>query len=299
MIYFSIGLSSRYMYIDKIIQKSKLDNILYFNEDNFNDFFNECYNNSLFSIPSLLILKNSNKIKGIEKIILKLIDKEINDKTIIIEYESEKEPKDFMKSLSNKKNFEMYSCFDIKENRKLFLKYIEKRLNCNKIDAEKLLNITDTNYHFLKNEIDKIECFLDGNQFDFENNKELISKNTNFFIFNIIDEILSKKMIEFPIKDDMAVFSSLVKDLEILYKLKISNIRSSNYSSFKNILSETYLFNEYSPYYVFNKQKFLDNFSLDDINKLMTLAFKIEYDIKNGIIPLKEGVEIFIMQVIK
>lgn len=55
----------RNIYLDNLVSKNDKD-IFYFDETSVSDFLNEVNTESLFKIPSLLILKNANKIKNIE-----------------------------------------------------------------------------------------------------------------------------------------------------------------------------------------------------------------------------------------
>lgn len=82
MIYITIGLDARNIYIDNIISKTDKD-IFYFDENSFQDFLNEVNTESLFKIPSLLILKNANKIKNIAKILENLNNDNIKFKNLI------------------------------------------------------------------------------------------------------------------------------------------------------------------------------------------------------------------------
>lgn len=294
MIYFVSGLSSRNIYINKLIEKSKMSNKIFFNEDSVSEFLSELNAGSLFSEPNLLILKNANKVKDIQKI-LKNISENEYDKDVIIDYECNKENKK-IKEIT--KNFNFFEILDEKENRKILLKYITKNLNCGNMEANYILDIVGDNFFNIKNEIDKISAYSNGEVLNMESINNIISKNTNFLIFNITNDILNKKNIEFPIKEHMAILSSLINDFEIMYKLHVLGITKGSYNSLKTKISKYETFNNYSPYYVFKKIEYLKNFSKDKILELLEEAFNTENNIKNGIIPLEEGIETFILKII-
>lgn len=87
MIYITIGLDARNLYIDKLIKKTD-KNILKFDENSLNEFLNEINNQSLFSMPSLIILKGAEKIKNISKILESL--SLYNENDIIIDFNTNK-----------------------------------------------------------------------------------------------------------------------------------------------------------------------------------------------------------------
>ncbi|CAM3088843.1 hypothetical protein STFE110948_01750 [Streptobacillus felis] len=295
MNYFITGQSSRKIYIDKILNDSS-KNKLFFDENTVSSFLSELNAGSLFSEPTILILKNANKIKDINNVIKNVNANNFNNKDVIIDFETNKENKKIKDSLIN---FEIYEVYDEKKNKNLLIKYIQENLKCNHMDANNLLDIIGNDYYALKNEVSKIVNYLNGDNFSFNDVKPILSKNTNFFIFNLTEDILNKKNIEFPLKEHMALLASLTNDLEILYKLSTLGIDRISYDNFKNNYSNHILFENYSPYYVFKKIQFLKNYNSKRILELLNLSFETDNKIKSGLLPLEDGVETFILELLK
>lgn len=295
MIHFLYGLSSRSIKKNELINSTDKEEIIYFSEENTDLFWNELNSGSLFSTPTLLVLKNANKVKNTNEFISKLNEFAFSDKDIIIDFEANKENKK-IKELAN--NFKFYEILDEKENRKNYIEYITRKLNCNNDDASFLLDVIGDNFESLKNETDKINVFLNGEEYSFKKVEDIISKNSNFVIFNLTDDILSKRNISFPIKEHLGVLATLCNDFEILYKLKLFPNLSNNYNTFKNQISKIELLENYSPYYIFKKLPYLKNFSKEDILKILDRAFDVENNIKSGISPLEDTIETFILEII-
>ena len=284
MIHFIQGLSSKTIYLEVLLNKLNIDNISRFDETNSEFFLNEINSGSLFSEPKIILLKNAEKIKDLPQILEKLENHENTNEEIIIVYNSIKE---------NKK------IFDNKINRKNFLEYIAKKLKIKDNEANQLLELLEEDYYLITNELDKIDNFLNGKPYSLDNIKPILSKTSKFIIFELTNDILNNRKINFPIKEHMGILSSLVNDFDLIYKLHVSKIKDNNYNNFKEIIKNLDIFNSYSPYYVFKKQEFLNKFTKKECLDFLKLAFKTELMIKTGEIDLEVGVENFIMNICK
>ena len=296
MIHFIQGLSSKTIYLEALLKKLNINNISKFDETNSDFFLSEINSGSLFAEPKIVLLNNADKIKNISQILEKLSNYDNTDEEVIIVYNSNNESK---KINDLTKTFDTYSVFNVNLNRKNFLEYIEKRLKIKNNESNQLLDLLDEDYYLISNELDKIENFLNGKIYSLDNVKSILSKNSKFIIFELTNDILNNKGIDYPIKEHMGVLSSLTNDFDVLYKLHVLKIRENNYNNFKEIIKTLYIFNSYSPYYIFKKQNFLDKFSKKDCLDLLKLAFKTELMIKTGEIDLEIGVENFIMNIYK
>ena len=296
MIHFIQGLSSKTIYLEALLKKLNINNISKFDETNSDFFLSEINSGSLFAEPKIVLLNNADKIKNISQILEKLSNYDNTDEEVIIVYNSNNESK---KINDLTKTFDTYSVFNVNLNRKNFLEYIEKRLKIKNNESNQLLDLLDEDYYLISNELDKIENFLNGKIYSLDNVKSILSKNSKFIIFELTNDILNNKEIDYPIKEHMGVLSSLTNDFDVLYKLHVLKIRENNYNNFKEIIKTLYIFNTYSPYYIFKKQNFLDKFSKKDCLDLLKLAFKTELMIKTGEIDLEIGVENFIMNIYK
>ena len=296
MIHFIQGLSSKTIYLEALLNKLNIDNISRFDETNSEFFLNEINSGSLFSEPKIVLLKNAEKIKDLSQILEKLENHENINEEIIIVYNSIKENK---KINDLTKKFNNHFIFDTKINRKNFLEYIAKKLKIKDNEANQLLDLLEEDYYLITNELDKINNFLNGKPYSLDNIKPILSKTSKFIIFELTNDILNNRKINFPIKEHMGILSSLVNDFDLIYKLHVSKIKDNNYNNFKEIIKNLDIFNSYSPYYVFKKQEFLNKFTKKECLNFLKLAFKTELMIKTGEIDLEVGVENFIMNICK
>ena len=296
MIHFIQGLSSKTIYLEALLNKLNIDNISRFDETNSEFFLNEINSGSLFSEPKIVLLKNTEKIKDLPQILEKLENHENTNEEIIIVYNSIKENK---KINDLTKKFNNHFIFDTKINRKNFLEYIAKKLKIKDNEANQLLDLLEEDYYLITNELDKINNFLNGKPYSLDNIKPILSKTSKFIIFELTNDILNNRKINFPIKEHMGILSSLVNDFDLIYKLHVSKIKDNNYNNFKEIIKNLDIFNSYSPYYVFKKQEFLNKFTKKECLDFLKLAFKTELMIKTGEIDLEVGVENFIMNICK
>lgn len=296
MIHFIQGLSSKTIYLEALLNKLNIDNISRFDETNSEFFLNEINSGSLFSEPKIILLKNAEKIKDLPQILEKLENHENTNEEIIIVYNSIKENK---KINDLTKKFNNHFIFDTKINRKNFLEYIAKKLKIKDNEANQLLDLLEEDYYLITNELDKIDNFLNGKPYSLNNIKPILSKTSKFIIFELTNDILNNRKINFPIKEHMGILSSLVNDFDLIYKLHVSKIKDNNYNNFKEIIKNLDIFNSYSPYYVFKKQEFLNKFTKKECLDFLKLAFKTELMIKTGEIDLEVGVENFIMNICK
>lgn len=296
MIHFIQGLSSKTIYLEVLLNKLNIDNISRFDETNSEFFLNEINSGSLFSEPKIVLLKNAEKIKDLPQILEKLENHENTNEEIIIVYNSIKENK---KINDLTKKFNNHFIFDTKINRKNFLEYIAKKLKIKDNEANQLLDLLEEDYYLITNELDKINNFLNGKPYSLDNIKPILSKTSKFIIFELTNDILNNRKINFPIKEHMGILSSLVNDFDLIYKLHVSKIKDNNYNNFKEIIKNLDVFNSYSPYYVFKKQEFLNKFTKKECLDFLKLAFKTELMIKTGEIDLEVGVENFIMNICK
>lgn len=296
MIHFIQGLSSKTIYLEALLNKLNIDNISRFDETNSEFFLNEINSGTLFSEPKIVLLKNAEKIKDLPQILEKLENHKNTNEEIIIVYNSIKENK---KINDLTKKFNNHFIFDTKINRKNFLEYIAKKLKIKDNEANQLLDLLEEDYYLITNELDKINNFLNGKPYSLDNIKPILSKTSKFIIFELTNDILNNRKINFPIKEHMGILSSLVNDFDLIYKLHVSKIKDNNYNNFKEIIKNLDIFNSYSPYYVFKKQEFLNKFTKKECLNFLKLAFKTELMIKKGEIDLEVGVENFIMNICK
>ena len=194
MIHFIQGLSSKTIYLEALLNKLNIDNILRFDETNSDFFLNEINSGSLFSEPKIVLLKNAEKIKDLHQILEKLENHENTNEEIIIVYNSIKENK---KINDLTKKFNNHCIFDTKINRKNFLEYIAKKLKIKNNEANQLLDLLEEDYYLITNELDKIDNFLNGKPYSLDNIKPILSKTSKFIIFELTNDILNNRKVNF------------------------------------------------------------------------------------------------------
>ena len=166
----------------------------------------------------------------------------------------------------------------------------------------------------IKNEIDKVENFLNGEPFKLENVKHILSVNTEYNLYKLVESFLynkdTKNLIEHlrAEKNYMLFLNILGEELTTLFKLKDLAYRgtinpSMSYNSFKanvypgiknKFKKDGFRFT--AEYPLFLKFKYLELYPLDFYKKKMKDTLIIEYKIKTGQIEDYMGIEKFILE---
>ena len=202
-----------------------------------------------------------------------------------------------------------------KENEKKALQFfVEKKFNCTEYEAEKFIEMVGEDFLKIKNEIDKVENFLNGEPFKLENVKHILSVNTEYNLYKLVESFLynkdTKNLIEHlrAEKNYMLFLNILGEELTTLFKLKDLAYRgtinpSMSYNSFKanvypgiknKFKKDGFRFT--AEYPLFLKFKYLELYPLDFYKKKMKDTLIIEYKIKTGQIEDYMGIEKFILE---
>lgn len=329
MIYFLIGDSAPLQIkYEEIIQKIKKENhnipekIFDASQGEITSFFDSASTNSMFTPKELLILKRAENIKNLDEVIKSLKLYNLNGKEIVILYEEFLN--DFGK-ITNKlsdtllKKIEEIAKITIyrhEKETKATVYYIQQELNISEGEAEKLNELIGNDYFKLKNEVEKIKNFLDGDIFSLDKVKPILSISQEHIFKNLLEEFLttkkSSKLLSYLQKEQsyLLFIKSLVGELTIylnIFSLINSGILNPNcyYNNFKDkiysnikelFLTDTgYL----HAYIIFLKLKNINNFTEDFlIDKIKELAM-LDYKIKSGKIDIDTGVEVFILNFFK
>lgn len=321
MIYFIGGLSNREFKYFEIIEKIRKENKgiqeFFFDVDikEEDKFLEKVSFNSIFSLDELVVLKRAEKLKDIEKIVDYICDLDINNKEIIIDYNREdgKIPVKLNKKLEKYKEENKLKLFlYTKENESDIKNYIQEELNISQKEAIFLLEMIGNNPFKIKNEIAKIKIFLNGEKYNINEIKNIISIEKDFEIYEITGKILDnspKEVLDYleKTKEYMGVLYSLYNELETMYKLsslaKSGLNLSSNYNVFKNQfedIKEIFKTNNRipNPYAIFKKMEKIKNYSNKNLKKLVYRCWEIENDIKKGKIAMEAGTETLIMEIV-
>lgn len=320
MIYFIGGKKQREFKYFEILEKIRKENVgiseSFFDVDlKENEQFLEKINiNSIFSSQELVVLKRAEKLKNIEEILKYIANLEIVNKEIIIDYDKEdgKFGAKLKKLLDElEKNRKMKVFLFQKETEEEIRAYIVNELGINGRDLALLLEMIGNNPFKVRNEVEKIKVFLNGEKFDIEKIKNVVSVEKEYRIYEMTRNILLNKPADVmryleQKKEYMGILYSLYSELETMYKISSLKKRgrkfSKNYNTFKmefEEIKEVFKSNNRIPnsYVIFKKLELEQNYTNLNLKKLVFRCWEIEREIKTGKIEIETGVEILIMEI--
>ena len=320
MIYFIGGKKQREFKYFEILEKIRKENVgiseSFFDVDlKENEQFLEKINiNSIFSSQELVVLKRAGKLKNIEEILKYIANLEIVNKEIIIDYDKEDgkfgvKLKKLLDEFSKNKQMEVF-LFQ-KETEEEIRAYVVNELDINARDVAMLLEMIGSNPFKVRNEVAKIKIFLDGEKFDIEKIKNIVSIEKDYQIYEMTRNILLNNPADVmryleQKKEYMGILYSLYNELEIMYKISSLKVKgrkfSKNYNTFKiefEEIKEIFKSNNRIPnsYVIFKKIELEQNYTNASLKKLVFRCWEIEKDIKTGKIEMETGVEMLIMEI--
>ena len=320
MIYFIGGKKQREFKYFEIVEKIRKENVgiseSFFDVDlKENEQFLEKINiNSIFSSQELVVLKRAEKLKNIEEILKYIANLEIVNKEIIIDYDKEdgKFGAKLKKLLDElEKNRKMKVFLFQKETEEEIRAYIVNELGINGRDLALLLEMIGNNPFKVRNEVEKIKIFLNGEKFDIKKIKNVVSVEKEYRIYEMTRNILLNKPADVmryleQKKEYMGILYSLYSELETMYKISSLKKRgrkfSKNYNTFKmefEEIKEIFKSNNRIPnsYVIFKKLELEQNYTNLNLKKLVFRCWEIERDIKVGKIEIETGVNVLIMEI--
>jgi len=321
MIYFIGGKKQREFKYFEILEKIRKENVgiseSFFDADlKENEKFLEKINiNSIFSSQELVVLKRAEKLKNIEEILKYIANLEIVNKEIVIDYDKEdgKFGAKLKKLLDElEKNRKMKVFLFQKETEEEIRAYVIDELEINGgRDLALLLEMIGNNPFKVRNEVEKIKVFLNGEKFDIEKIKNVVSVEKEYRIYEMTRNILLNKPADVmryleQKKEYMGILYSLYSELETMYKISSLKKRgrkfSKNYNTFKmefEEIKEVFKSNNRIPnsYVIFKKLELEQNYTNLNLKKLVFRCWEIEREIKTGKIEMETGVEILIMEI--
>jgi len=321
MIYFIGGKKQREFKYFEILEKIRKENVgiseSFFDVDlKENEQFLEKINiNSIFLSQELVVLKRAEKLKNIEEILKYIANLEIVNKEIIIDYDKEdgKFGAKLKKLLDElEKNRKMKVFLFQKETEEEIRAYVIDELEINGgRDLALLLEMIGNNPFKVRNEVAKIKVFLNGEKFDIEKIKNVVSVEKEYRIYEMTRNILLNKPADVmgyleQKKEYMGILYSLYSELETMYKISSLKKRgrkfSRNYNAFKmefEEIKEVFKSNNRIPnsYVIFKKLELEQNYTNLNLKKLVFRCWEIEREIKTGKIEMETGVEILIMEI--
>jgi len=320
MIYFIGGKKQREFKYFEILEKIRKENVgiseSFFDVDlKENEQFLEKINiNSIFLSQELVVLKRAEKLKNIEEILKYIANLEIVNKEIIIDYDKEdgKFGAKLKKLLDElEKNRKMKVFLFQKETEEEIRAYIVNELGINGRDLALLLEMIGNNPFKVRNEVEKIKVFLNGEKFDIEKIKNVVSVEKEYRIYEMTRNILLNNPADVmryleQKKEYMGILYSLYSELETMYKISSLKKRgrkfSRNYNAFKmefEEIKEVFKSNNRIPnsYVIFKKLELEQNYTNLNLKKLVFRCWEIERDIKVGKIEIETGVNVLIMEI--
>lgn len=320
MIYFIGGKKQREFKYFEILEKIRKENVgiseSFFDVDlKENEQFLEKINiNSIFLSQELVVLKRAEKLKNIEEILKYIANLEIVNKEIIIDYDKEDgkfgaKLKKLLDELGKNKKMKVF-LFQ-KETEEEIRAYIVNELGINGRDLALLLEMIGNNPFKVRNEVEKIKVFLNGEKFDIEKIKNVVSVEKEYQIYEMTRNILLNNPADVmryleQKKEYMGILYSLYSELETMYKISSLKKRgrkfSRNYNAFKmefEEIKEIFKSNNRIPnsYVIFKKLELEQNYTNLNLKKLVFRCWEIEREIKTGKIEMETGVEILIMEI--
>ena len=320
MIYFIGGKKQREFKYFEILEKIRKENVgiseSFFDVDlKENEQFLEKINiNSIFLSQELVVLKRAEKLKNIEEILKYIANLEIVNKEIIIDYDKEdgKFGAKLKKLLDElEKNRKMKVFLFQKETEEEIRAYIVNELGINGRDLALLLEMIGNNPFKVRNEVEKIKVFLNGEKFNIEKIKNVVSVEKEYQIYEMTRNILLNKPADVmryleQKKEYMGILYSLYSELETMYKISSLKKRgrkfSRNYNTFKmefEEIKEVFKSNNriLNSYVIFKKLEIEQNYTNLNLKKLVFRCWEIERDIKMGKIEMETGVNVLIMEI--
>ena len=320
MIYFIGGKKQREFKYFEILEKIRKENMRisesFFDVDlKENEKFLEKINiNSIFSSQELVVLKRAEKLKNIEEILKYIANLEIVNKEIVIDYDKEDgkfgaKLKRLLDELGKNKKMKVF-LFQ-KETEEEIRAYVIDELEINGRDLALLLEMIGNNPFKVRNEVAKIKTFLNGEKFDIEKIKNIVSVEKEYQIYEMTRNILLNNPADVmryleQKKEYMGILYSLYSELETMYKISSLKKRgrkfSRNYNAFKmefEEIKEVFKSNNriLNSYVIFKKLEIEQNYTNLNLKKLVFRCWEIEREIKTGKIEMETGVEMLIMEI--
>lgn len=281
-------------------------------------FFDSVSTNSIFSPKELIILKRVESFKNLEGIAKSLKMYNLTQKEIIIVYEEFLNDFGKIKNPIPKKTLDSFKeiaeiiCFRKENEKKAIIFYLQQELNISEYEAEKFVELVGDDFFKVKNEAEKVKSFLDGEVFNLEKVKPLLSINEEFNLKTLIENFLTTQS-----KDDLLHFVSKEKlhtnflygiGDELIFYLKLSSLaqdgtlnKNISYKKFNEGVFEDikdYFLTERGyphPYTLFLKLKNMDIFEQEFLQKKIKELTYLEHSIKSGNMEMELGVENYIL----
>lgn len=265
--------------------------------------------NSIFGSLEFLILKRAEVLKSnnIAKLIKSLKNYDLSKKIVLISYnlpmQYDKPVAEYELTKAVIKNIEeiatFIDCTAIKEKNKIS-DYIKEKLKISDKDSKSLVESLPNDYYTIKNEIDKLAIFLDGEEYSFEKVKNLISLDKEYNLKDLLESFLKNKdvsaLLEYISKNKDSYMSLIyILSDELITLIKLSSLikdgrisKSMSYNVFKEVyedFSNLFMAKNFRPQHPYTIYLKLNSFEIENeefYQKKLRNLLEIEFKMKSG-----------------
>lgn len=281
-------------------------------------FFDSVSTNSIFSPKELIILKRTESFKNLEGIAKSLKLYNLTQKEIIIVYEEFLNDFGKIKNPIPKKTLDGFKeiaeiiCYRKENEKKAIVFYLQEELSISEYEAEKFIELVGDDFFKIKNEVEKVKNFLDGEIFNLEKIKPILSITEEFNLKKLVEDFIlsknTKELLYFLQREKLYTNFIYAISEELVFYIKLLSLSQENvidkntsYKKFNEGLFEN--IKEYfitdrgypHPYTLFLKLKNIDLFDLDFLKEKLKEIMYLEYNIKSGNLDMDIGIETFIL----
>lgn len=282
-------------------------------------FFDSVSTNSIFSPKELIILKRAEAFKNLDGVAKSLFMYNLTQKEIIIVYEEFLNDFGKVKNPIPKKTLDSFKeiaeiiCYRKENEKRATIFFLQQELSISEYEAEKFIELVGDDFFKIKNEVEKVKNFLDGESFNLDKIKPILSITEEFNLKNLVEKFLTlqekDELLHFLQKEKL--HSNFIYNIgeELIFYLKLSSLASDgvlnkniSYKAFGEKVFENikeYFITERGyphPYTLFLKLKNLDMFEVSFIKEKLKALTYLEYNIKSGNLDMEIGVESFILE---
>lgn len=274
--------------------------------------------NSIFNPKELIILRRAEEIKNIEVFFKSLKLFNLSQKEIIIIYEEFLNDYGKIKNPLSKKTLDSISeiaqviCYRKENEKKAVIFYLQNELNISEYEAEKFVEIIGDDFFKIKNEVEKVKNYLDGDIFNLSKVMPILSITKEYNQRTLIEDFLYNKntapLLEFLQKEREYMGFLYITTEELLINLKLNYLskesiitKNTSYKKFNDSIFENtkkYFKKDNGfmhPYQIFLKFKNINTFNSEFLEKKLEELLYAEYNIKNGTLDDEIAVETFIL----
>ena len=285
-------------------------------------FFQTVSTNSIFSPKELIVLKRAEELKNLESLFKSLKLFNLSQKEIIIVYEEflneygklkNEVPK---KAMTAAEEIAKVICYRKENEKKAVIFYLQQELSISEYEAEKFAEIIGDDFFKIRNEVEKVKNYLDGERFTLDKVMPILSVTKEFNLKTLIEEFLYKKqtlpLLEFLQREKEYLGFLYITAEELLLNLKIAllakdgivskntSYKSFNDSIYENVKKYFKKDNRYThPYQIFMRFKDIGRFESDFLEESLKRILQAEYDIKSGTLDDDMAVETLILSFFK